>query len=113
MSDNHPWFPVASATCLLAAVVFSPPWGQAHGEKPQPNDAAPKVSAFADKVRPLLKSYCFECHNANKRKAGLDLEKIDSESAALDLVELWDQVGERLSGKEMPPAKSKQPGDSE
>jgi hypothetical protein len=63
-------------------------------------------------VRPLLKTYCFECHNSTKRKAGLDLEEIES-AAALDLVELWDQVGERVRAKEMPPAKKQQPTEEE
>src|SRR5262249_41118177 len=64
-------------------------------------------------IRPLLKTYCFSCHNTTKRKAGLDLEKLDTESAALDLAEMWEQVGERLHAKEMPPAKSKQLTDAE
>src|SRR5262249_19216871 len=69
--------------------------------------------AYTKSVRPLLKTYCFECHNTTKRRAGLDLEKIDNNAAALDSFELWDQVGERLRSKEMPPPKAKQPADSE
>ena len=72
-----------------------------------------KAPSFLENIRPLLKSYCFECHNANRRKGGLDLEKIDSPKAALNLVELWDQVGERLGSKEMPPAGKKQPTEEE
>ena len=68
---------------------------------------------YVKDIRPLLKTYCFECHNTTKRKAGLDLEQIDTAAAALDRVELWDQVGERLHAKEMPPAKSKQPTEDE
>jgi Protein of unknown function (DUF1592)/Protein of unknown function (DUF1588)/Protein of unknown function (DUF1585)/Protein of unknown function (DUF1587)/Protein of unknown function (DUF1595) len=68
---------------------------------------------FSKAIRPLLKTYCQQCHNTTKRRAGLDLEKIETESAALDLYDLWDQVGERLRSKEMPPAKSTQPTDKE
>src|SRR5262249_30789396 len=77
-----------------------------------PDTAAPE---FAKDVRPLLKTYCFDCHNATKRKAGLDLEQIEAESAALDLVELWGQVRERVGANEMPPpkGKGKQPTDDE
>ena len=74
---------------------------------------APAAPDFIADVRPLLKTYCFECHNSTKRKAGLDLEQIDTAAAALDLAELWDQVGERVRAKEMPPAKSKQPTEDE
>ena len=68
---------------------------------------------FVQDIRPLLKTYCFECHNSTKRKAGLDLEQIDTAAAAIDLHDLWDQVGERLCAKEMPPAKGKQPTEDE
>ena len=40
---------------------------------------------FVQDIRPLLKTYCFECHNSTKRKAGLDLEQIDTAAAAIDL----------------------------
>ncbi len=75
--------------------------------------AASSAPAFTREVRPLLKTYCFECHGPTKRKGGLDLEKIDDDAAAVDLVDLWDQVNERVTGKEMPPARSKQPTDDE
>jgi mono/diheme cytochrome c family protein len=104
-------------TFLAALLLFPTPVTiqpvEAQQEKALSEDTATQASFFADSIRPLLKSYCFECHNANKRRAGLNLEKIDNDAAALDLVELWDQVGERVSGKEMPPAKSKQPTDDE
>jgi len=78
-----------------------------------PKGAGSSGPDFVQDIRPLLKTYCFECHNSTKRKAGLDLEQIDTASAALDLHELWDHVGERLRDKEMPPAKGKQPTDDE
>jgi mono/diheme cytochrome c family protein len=109
------WFPPTFFAALLIAISVSMQQTEAEPQKPQPEEAAAAASEalFTGSIRPLLKSYCLECHNANKRKAGLDLEKIDTDAAALDLVELWDQVGERLASKEMPPAKSKQPKDDE
>jgi hypothetical protein len=98
---------------VLAIFAIAPRWSGASQEKAQPAKAAPEGLVFTENIRPLLKSYCFECHNTTKKKAGLDLEKIDTDVAALDLVELWDQVGERLRGKEMPPAKRKQPTEDE
>jgi mono/diheme cytochrome c family protein len=78
-----------------------------------PKGAVPSGPDYVQDVRPLLKTYCFECHNSTKRKAGLDLEQIDTASTAIDLPELWDQVGERVRAKEMPPAKGKQPTEDE
>jgi hypothetical protein len=54
-----------------------------------------------------------ECHGPTRRKGGLDLEAIEGDAAALELTDLWDQVGERVAGKEMPPKTSKQPSEEE
>src|SRR5579871_2427392 len=102
------WFSLLLLCGLLGVVTFSSRWIGAEQANPPVKDAT-----FTKNIRPLLKSYCFECHNTTKAKAGLDLEKIDSESSALELFDLWDQVGERLRSKEMPPAKRKQPTDEE
>src|SRR5438132_3621360 len=105
------WFPLTVLAGLLAALSFPLQSSEARQEKTQSKEA--KEQIFTENIRPLLKSYCFECHNTTKRKAGLDLEKIDTETAALNLFDLWDQVGERLHSKEMPPAKNKQPTEDE
>jgi hypothetical protein len=95
---------------LLAGFLSFPIAGPSSnvGQEKSPDGAA-NPPKFTKEIRPLLKAYCFECHNSTKRKGGLDLQMIEKDSAALDLVDLWDQVGERLTAKEMPPAKSKQP----
>src|SRR5215470_12853959 len=77
-----------------------------------PPGKAPNAPDFLGEVRPLLKTYCFECHGTNKRRAGLDLEKLDT-PAALDGASVWGQVGERLRSKEMPPGNRKQPTEGE
>jgi hypothetical protein len=83
----------------------------AHKQK-QPEATLPTPD-FAKNVRPILQTYCFGCHGPSKRRGGLDLERIDDAAVALDDVDLWDHVKERLAGKEMPPAKSKQPSEEE
>jgi hypothetical protein len=69
--------------------------------------------AYTKDIVPLLKTYCFECHNTGKRRGGLDLEQIADEAAAIELVELWKDVGTRLDAKDMPPPKKKQPSEDE
>ncbi|HWY88888.1 MAG TPA: DUF1592 domain-containing protein [Gemmataceae bacterium] len=107
------WFPLILFAGLLTAVNFPPQATIAQQEKVQLKEDASETPAFTRDIRPLLKSYCFECHNTTKRKAGLDLEKIETDGAALELEALWGDVGERLRAKEMPPAKKKQPTDQE
>jgi hypothetical protein len=101
------WLSLPLQACLFAVLALGPLDSRAQDQKPA---ATP---SFLEHIRPLLKSYCFECHNSNKRKGGLNLEKIETGSESLDLVDLWDHVGERLKAKEMPPAKKKQPSEGE
>lgn len=95
----------------LVAFRGAAPTVKAQQEKPQ--EAAPAAPGFSKDVRPLLKTYCFDCHGPSKRRGGLNLEMIDDDAEALDLVELWDDVGERVTGEQMPPRKSKQPTEDE
>jgi hypothetical protein len=105
------WLPTTFQTILLTVFLVSPDWVAA---KPQPprKTAAPTPS-FEKDVRPLLAAYCVACHSTNKKKAGLDLEIIATEAAALEKPDVWDQIGERVRAREMPPGQSKQPDDDE
>jgi hypothetical protein len=107
------WVPLTLLAAVLAVLSIPAQGADSQQEKlPSPKPVRAELEFIKD-IRPLLQTYCFQCHNTTKRRAGLDLEKIESDTAALDLYDLWDQVGERLHGKEMPPAKSKQPTDEQ
>lgn len=93
--------------CLLAALLGSQIPAQEQAEK------APRVPDYLREVRPLLQTYCFECHNTNKRRGGLDLEKLDTPTTALAFGSGWETIAERLTVNDMPPKKSKQPTDAE
>ena len=100
--------------CLVLAAASLPPWTAAQETPQQPTqDAATQGPAFASDIRPLVQKYCFECHSTQKKKAGLDLEAIATDSSPANWPEVWDQVGERLRAREMPPAKSPQPTEVE
>jgi hypothetical protein len=105
--------PLTLLAGLLAAFCFSRPGAEARQEKSRQKEAAASELEFAQTIRPLLKTYCFACHNSNKRKAGLNLEKFETATEAFDAFELWDLIGKRLHAKEMPPIKSMQPTDDE
>jgi hypothetical protein len=102
------WLPATVLAVLLTAFSGSADWVAA-----QPRELAPREPSFGKDVRPLLVTYCFECHNAVKKKAGLDLEQLATEAAALEKPAAWDQIGERVRAQEMPPRKSRQPSDVE
>ncbi|HEV3235375.1 MAG TPA: DUF1592 domain-containing protein [Gemmataceae bacterium] len=107
------WFPSPLFAGLLAAVFFLPQPSRGQQQKADAPEAGSKEPISFELVRPLLKTYCIECHNTTKKRAGLDLEKFEAQKDALDQFELWQQVGERLRTKEMPPAKKNQPTEDE
>lgn len=62
--------------------------------------AAP--ASFPDKLKPLLETYCFECHGEDVQKGKL---RFDQEVG----MNMWIKVHDRLAKVEMPPKKSEQP----
>ena len=64
---------------------------------------------FADKVRPLLATYCLECHSTKVQKAGFDIEQFSSLDEARAGLESWQEIVEMLGNKEMPPKGKLQP----
>jgi hypothetical protein len=98
--------------CLVLGVICLPSISPAQ-EKLPPKEEVIQGSVFASDIRPLVKKYCFECHSSQKKKAGLDLEGIAADSSPANWPEAWDQVGERLRAREMPPAKNPQPTEEE
>ncbi len=61
---------------------------------------------YAKEIRPLMVKKCYDCHNAEKTKGDLNLERF----ADLELIkaepELWQNVLEKVQAYEMPPKKS-------
>jgi hypothetical protein len=94
--------------CMVLMAGFMSGWTAAQ-DKAQPKDDPSARPKFVTEIRPLIKSYCVECHSTQKKKAGLDLEAISADTSPASWPEVWDQVGERLRAREMPPAKNAQP----
>ncbi|MCE9529945.1 MAG: hypothetical protein K8T89_02205, partial [Planctomycetes bacterium] len=45
------------------------------GSKPQPVAAADKEAVtYAKDIKPILEASCYNCHNSNKKKGGVDLK---------------------------------------
>ena len=77
--------------------------------------AAPAAEvSFVKDVRPLLDTYCFSCHNVDKKKGELDLTTITTDDAAQHATKLWRSVFEQVKSHDMPPdTAKKQPTDEE
>ncbi|QDU23103.1 DUF1592 domain-containing protein [Urbifossiella limnaea] len=90
--------PLAAVVVALVLAVGSTPSAQ-----PQP------PAADFDAVRPLLKTYCLNCHSADKKKGSLDLERFATPADIRKEVKVWEQVAEQVEAGEMPPTGRPQP----
>jgi cytochrome c553 len=64
--------------------------------------------SYAQQVRPLLLTFCLDCHSTRKMEGELDLERFTSLAELRKDPRVWQQVIEMLDHGEMPPEKAKQ-----
>ena len=64
---------------------------------------------FAKEVRPMLETYCFKCHGAEKAKGGVKLHEAADLAALYRDPVTWDKVLTELRDEEMPPDDKPQP----
>ena len=69
--------------------------------------------AAAVNLRPFLESHCFECHDSESQKGGLDLTALPLDLGNRDTFARWVKVHDRVSAGEMPPKKKARPPASE
>lgn len=58
---------------------------------------------FEKEVRPLLASRCLKCHNAEKKKGGIDYSRLADGRLALRERKLWKKATAQVEQLEMPP----------
>ncbi len=71
--------------------------------------SSPATVAYEKDLKPLLSTYCFECHGPKKQKGDLNLSTIATDEAARQAGKTWRGVFNQLRLREMPPEKSSQP----
>jgi len=64
---------------------------------------------FQNRVMPLLRKYCFDCHRGEKAKGGLSLDVYVSEAHARKDRKNWQAVQHVLASGDMPPKNKPQP----
>lgn len=75
--------------------------------------AAAKPGEFAQVVLPVVKKYCWGCHNSQAKTAGLALDKYLSLASMIADRDVWDRVSLRLRNGTMPPPGAPSPGDAQ
>jgi hypothetical protein len=86
---------VRAAMLCLAGVVILP--GAARAAPPPPP------------TRAFLEMYCFDCHDAESKKGGLDLSALTVKLDDPTIFAEWVKVHDRVRAGEMPPAKKSRP----
>jgi hypothetical protein len=61
------------------------------------------------KIHPFLEKNCFECHDTDTKKAGLDLSELKFDLSQPTNFSKWVTVYDRVSNGEMPPKKKARP----
>lgn len=70
-------------------------------------------ATFEGEIAPFVQSYCVQCHNADKARGDLDLERFMSEAMVVEAIAVWNRIAMRVKNGEMPPKKSDQPTEEE
>ena len=58
---------------------------------------------------PFLENHCYDCHDSETKKGGLDLTALGTDLAKADLISKWVRVHDRIASGEMPPKKKARP----
>ena len=56
-------------------------------------------------IQPFLQAHCYDCHDGNSAKGGLDLEKLDADLTKPGPLAKWVRIYDRVAKGEMPPPK--------
>ena len=75
--------------------------------------APPQSVDFAQQVRPLLKTYCYDCHGEGAKEGGLALDQLATVVGAPESRPAWWKVLKNLRSGMMPPAGEKRPSPAE
>jgi hypothetical protein len=75
--------------------------------------ALAEADTFKDRVRPVLVEYCFDCHDDETQKGGVNLARFDSDRSLHRDPRLWESALRQIQEKSMPPRNKKQPEGAE
>jgi hypothetical protein len=61
------------------------------------------------KVQPMFDKHCYDCHDADAKKGGLDLEALKWKLDDAETLQQWIKVFDKVARGEMPPKDKKRP----
>jgi len=66
---------------------------------------------YEKEIKPVLKEFCADCHNAEKKKGDLDMTAMIAKPDFSADHEAWEKAADLMLNREMPPEKKPQPND--
>ncbi len=63
----------------------------------------PREAEFKQTLQPFLAAHCYDCHNAEMKSGGLNLEAFQTASSVVQEREKWEEVMRKIRTGEMPP----------
>jgi hypothetical protein len=79
------------------------------GFEQSPKAVTERNAEYAEKIQPLLKKFCLDCHSTKSKKGSLDLERFTSSDEIRKDLKPWQGLIEMLEADEMPPKNKPQP----
>lgn len=64
---------------------------------------------FSQRIRPLLVEFCFDCHDDDTQKGGVNLARFKTDRSLHQEVRLWENALRQVEEKVMPPRNKAQP----
>ena len=68
---------------------------------------------FREKLVPFFNKHCYECHDANSAKGGLNLDALSHDLDDEAVMEKWVRLYDRVADGEMPPRENEPPSNGE
>lgn len=107
MNHRSPLISQLTLSLFLCATLFAGMSGFAHG------DLKPDVKTFQQQVKPLLQTYCVQCHGSETSEAKIRFDIIDPNILTGKHFGKWEDAREAFNTGEMPPEDAPQPTDAE
>jgi hypothetical protein len=71
--------------------------------------ASASASELAGKLEPMFDRHCYDCHDADAKKGGLDLTALKWQPDDIENLQQWTKVFDKVERGEMPPKKKARP----
>ena len=96
-----------SVCVFVASILLTCVLGQSHGR------ADELTKSFANKVRPVLERFCYDCHGNGEQEGSVALDQLDADLINGADAESWHAVLDAVNAGDMPPEDEEQPNAAE